>query len=97
MILNPPNIVEILRSWSCLARIDAAFENGPCKFLPYQLAFLRGMHTRILSKRFRQHLGPMEWDAFKRIYQLYLQSIPFATAREAWGLMNAGNPDTNKP
>lgn len=96
MILNPPNIVCILRWWKMVGERRAAMVKA-FGLQTYQQTFLDVQFTKSLAEYFRQHLGPMEWDAFKRTYQLYLQSIPFATAREAWGLVNAGNPDPNKP
>lgn len=42
--------------------------------------------TASLSYLFRQYLGPQTFNDFLRTYQLYLQGIPFETAKEAWGL-----------
>lgn len=80
MILNPPNIVELLTTYREVERSA------------------RGAITPVmLSMLIDRHLGRLEWGEFKRTYQLYLQSIPFAAAREAWGINAAGKPTTQLP
>ena len=70
MITNPPEIYDILTAY-----------HGHCKSAPpAQLV------PEILSTLFRQHLGPQNLNDFLKTYQLYLQSIPFETAKEAWGI-----------
>ena len=42
------------------------------------------------------HIGPQPWPVFQNTYRLYLQSIPIAIAREAWGLTQTKNQPATK-
>lgn len=99
MIINPPNIVCLLKSWQRLASSEARALDFLRNFglMDYQKTILSDATPRLLAVEFDLHLGPMDWPQFKRTYQLYLQSIPFAIAREAWGLIDAGSPKHQLP
>lgn len=73
MIANPPHITLLLRTYARAQRVGLT----AC-----QLEFC-------LARLFTGLLGTQDWQAFQRTYQLYLQSIPYATARTAWGIASA--------
>lgn len=73
MILNPPSIFRLLRAWMRMGASETP------KLLPYQL-------TVALAVMLRECIGHQSWDSFLKTYQLYLQSIPFETAKAAWGI-----------
>lgn len=80
MIPNPPNIQLLLRGYQNMVRLGAT-----------------GTHLEdMLSVLFKAFLGNPPFDTFLRTYQLYLQSIPLATAKAAWGL-NAARQPLTKP
>lgn len=75
MILNPPEIFLILKSYKAMLRIGASG------------TVLEDMLAVVL----KHHLGHQPYPVFLRTYQLYLQSIPLEAAKAAWGLNAASN------
>ena len=73
MIPNPPPIIYLLRAYRLLLQ-----ENLP-----------EGDLAAVLAAEFRRKLGPMAWTTFQATYHLYLQTIPLAIARAAWGINEA--------
>lgn len=76
MILNPPHIVSLLRSYRNMV---AASVSG-------------NVFLTLLAGQFHLHLGSISYPEFQRIYHLYLQSIPLEFARAAWGMVAAAYP-----
>ena len=87
MIHNPPQITSVLRTF---AAVRAMPEEAPR--LADHLALLLYIN-----------IGHQAWDAFLRLYFLYLQSIPADVARAAWGINQASatalnsTPETTQP
>ncbi len=76
MITNPPHIFWLLRVWKAADKIHRAVGIGP---LP-----AHGLVPILV-----EYLGHPTWEEFRKTYNLYLQQIPFALAREAWGIAHA--------
>jgi hypothetical protein len=70
MILNPPEIFLVLKSYRNALRIGASGT-----VLEDMLAII-----------FARFIGHPPYETFLRIYQLYLQSIPLDLAKAAWGI-----------
>lgn len=70
MILNPPEIFLILKSYKAMLRLGAVG------------SVLEDMLAVVL----KHHLGHQPYEVFLKTYQLYLQSIPLETAKAAWGI-----------
>jgi hypothetical protein len=75
MILNPPEIFLILKSYRAMLRLGAAG------------TVLEDMLAIVL----KHHLGHQPYPVFLRTYQLYLQSIPLEAAKAAWGINAAAS------
>lgn len=71
MILNPPHIMLMLRTYGDLTG---------------RLGADRAETIKALALLLRQFHGFLTWDSFLSLYHLYLQSIPMDLAKEAWGL-----------
>lgn len=77
MITNPPHIIHLLRTYRKIVSMGKTSGMAPPS-------------PRVVAFMFRMMLPtPLSWNDFLRTYHLYLQSIPFGTAREAWGLLSA--------
>ena len=80
MILNPPEIFLILKSYKAMLRLGAAG------------TVLEDMLAVVI----KHHLGHQPYNVFLRTYQLYLQSIPMETAKAAWGINAAASAATHQ-
>jgi len=74
MIHNPAQITSLLRQYEAMRATPLG---GPSR-------------TSMLAELLLRHIGHQPaWDAFVRLYHLYLQSIPEAEAKAAWGVNNS--------
>ena len=74
MIHNPPQITVLLRQYAVMRTM---LPGAPPR-------------TSMLAELLLRHIGHQPaWDAFVGLYHLYLQSIPEAEARAAWGVNNS--------
>lgn len=70
MILNPPEIQTLLRTWQLITtQVPAAL----------QAEYLAALFRRQLEPAF-------PYKNFLNLYHLYLQAIPLETAKAAWGI-----------
>lgn len=81
MILNPPPIIRLLRTWS---RITTETPE------PLHVEYLAALFRRLLKP-------DLSYDRFLEFYHLYLQQIPKDLATEAWGINHASNHLQTKP
>jgi hypothetical protein len=79
MILNPPEIVLILKSYHSMIRLGATG------------TVLEDMLAVVI----KHHLGHQPYETFLKTYQLFLQSIPLETAKAAWGINSAASACTH--
>lgn len=76
MILNPPHIVSLLRSYASMRGHSVS----------------GSLFLNMLAELFFRHLGSLSYPEFQRVYHLYLQSIPLELAKAAWGIAAAAYP-----
>lgn len=84
MILNPPHIVTVLRSYRQFTRAGITGQNLE-KALAISL-------LKCIARQDRH-----TWPDFQRLYHLYLQSIPLPLAQAAWGITQLESPTATQP